>query len=124
MWYDTVMNQPPKRKKPRTTIVDHASIGVYLWQLPNGEYLNDGNGNFLNVQARKGDLAKMAKLRTVATHYGHPDGAPVYYAGARRVTDEEFDIQMQRMIDGLIPDEYDVGAYMDEARFKKQHGDS
>ena len=118
------MNQLPKPKKPRTSIVDHASIGLYLWQLPDGEYLHDGNGNFLNVAARKGDLIKMTKLRQVAAHYGYPDGAPVYYSGARRVTDEEFEIQMQRMIDGLIPDEYDVGAFMDEARFKRQHGDS
>jgi hypothetical protein len=113
-----------KPVKRRTRIIDSASIGLYLWQLPNGEYLSDNEGNFLNVASRKDDLVKMTKLRQVAAHYGYPEGQPVYYSGARRVTDEEFDIQIQRMIAGLIPDEYDVGAYMDEARYRKQHGTS
>jgi hypothetical protein len=109
-------------KRPRATIVDHTIYGIYMWQLPDGGYFHDGEGNFLSIAAVRGDLKKISRLAESAKIYGQPEGRPVFFAGRRKITDEEHGEQLERMKNGLIPDPYDAGAYIDEMKFKDQHG--
>jgi len=102
-------------------VVDHTNHGLYVWQLPDGRYLTDDEGNHLSIASTKYDVKKMNRLATVAAHYGFPDGKPVFLAGHRKVSESEYQHQRERMAAGLLPDEYDFGAVQDELRFKQQH---
>lgn len=106
----------------KVKIVDHVDYGVYIWQLPTGGYLGDEDGNYLSIAARKGDIQRMSKLRQAAANIGFPDGAPVFLAGHRKISDSEYDDQMQRMIAGELPDELDVGALKDEEIQRRNRG--
>jgi hypothetical protein len=109
-------------KNFRMQEVKESSFGVYIWQLSDGRILGDPEGNVLNIPSEEYDLGKMKLLRDAAAHYGYPNGKPRFMAGARRVTDEEYEEQIDRTKRGLTPDVYDAGALMDELAYKEQHG--
>lgn len=94
-------------------------LGLYLWQLPNGKYLGDGDGNFLIIESRHGDLSKMAQISKAARYYGAQGGKPVFVSNARAVSQSEQEDQMERLLDGKTPDPYDLGALRDEVRAAK-----
>ena len=50
---------------------------------------------------------------------GIEGGRPVFLSGHRRVTDEEYEYQRQRLEWGLIPDELDLPAFKEEYKNKK-----
>lgn len=111
-----------KRPKSKISIVDELPYGLYLWQLPNGTWLSDEDGNLLNIPAHQGDIGKMARISEVARVLGF-DGNPVFMPGVRRVSADEYDDQKERMLNGETPDPYDIGALKDELRYRNQHGD-
>lgn len=77
----------------------------------------------MNIPAREGDLNAMAQIRQAAIHYGFPEGEPEFRPGVRRVTDEEYSEQLDRMKQGYIPSETDIGAWADAAKGMAAHGD-
>lgn len=102
--------------------VEEVPYGMYVWRLPDGEVLGDGDGNIMNVFCMKGDRKAIAAITDAARHYGFPEGTPEWWSGKRRITDEELEEQQMRERLGLIPDPLDIGALRDEARSKKAHG--
>jgi len=112
----------PPGRVPTTRVVDHTIYGVYVWQLPSGQYFANDNQDILSIASVKGDIGKMAKLQRAAAYWGQPNGAPVFMAGNRKITQEEFDHQWERQLNGELADEYDFGAILDELRGQKQHG--
>lgn len=103
----------------KLSVVSETNIGLYVWELPEGRYLSDNEGNLLNIPSRRGDIARIAKLCAVAKHYGFPDGNAVFIEGVRRVSDDEHAEQVRRMAAGETPDEYDIGALRDDLRSRK-----
>lgn len=102
-------------KKPKARIVSETNVGIYVWQLPDGNFVADGL-NVLSIDAVRGDIQKMAAIQKAAKAYGYPEGKPVFCEGYRKITDEEFEIQYARMMQGLTPDPLDIGVYQDEMR--------
>ena len=98
--------------------------GLYFWQLPDGHLLKDGEGRMLNIPSVKGDIGQMAKLRQAAAHYGYPEGRPWFYAGVNRATDEEYDEQIDRLNQGLIPSLNDIGAVAAAKKSLELYGDA
>lgn len=96
--------------------------GLYVWKMPNGSFLSDGNGNFMNISAKQHDIEAIAKLRKAAKYYGVEVGEPVFLAGTNRVSDEEYSVQKDRFAQGLIPSETDIGAWLDAERGYRKHG--
>lgn len=84
--------------------------GMYFWRLPDGHLFGDGEGRLLNIPSVKGDIGQMAKIKEAAAHHGRPEGEPWFYAGAGRATDEEYQEQLDRLDEGLIPSLNDFGA--------------
>jgi hypothetical protein len=75
----------------------------------------------------KGDQRKIDILKKTVKDYGVEGGKPTFLSGYRRVTEEEFTYQKQRMEWGLIPDELDIAAFKEEAihlEKAKQRGQS
>lgn len=83
--------------------IRESDIGVYVWQLPNGNILANTEGHILNVPSEFGDLSKMVELQKAAKHYGYPDGKAVFEE-VHRCTEQEYQDQMQELIErGTTP---------------------
>ncbi|QNN99126.1 hypothetical protein SEA_FAUST_23 [Streptomyces phage Faust] len=98
-------------KTTRKQIVEEVPWGVYVWEMPDGRWIGDDEGNFLNIAAMKGDKKRIQQLKDAVRNYGITDGSPFFLSGHRQVSDEEFENQKRRMEFGLIPDELDVAAF-------------
>ena len=98
--------------------------GLYFWQLPDGHLLKDSENRMLNIPSVKGDIGQMAKLRQAAAHYGYPEGRPWFYAGVNRATDEEYQEQLDRLDQGLIPSLNDIGAVAAAKKSLELYGDA
>ena len=106
---------PNQIGKTRVTVVEEpfSNYGIYVWQLRSGKVLTDENGNALSIDSMKGDESRIALLRNEAIWLGFPDGQPLFYANVRKVSDEEYSEQLDRMSQGYIPSETDLGALID-----------
>ena len=86
--------------------------GLYVYKKSSGKWFTDGEGNVLNIEAMRNDVAKIAELKAAAKHYGDEgDGEAVFVPGLTRISDEEHSEQMDRMKSGLIPSMNDLGAW-------------
>ena len=106
-----------------TVIEKNRKDGIYVWKLPNGEVVGDSNGNVMNIPATKYDIDAINKITKAAAYYGYNEGKAEFWAGTRRVSDEEYSEQLDRMKEGQIPSETDIGAWMDAAKGIKRYGD-
>jgi len=103
-----------KLKTTKKQIIEEVPYGIYVWEMPDGRWIGDDEGNFLNIAAMKGDRKRMQILKDTVRSYGITEGQPFYLSGHRQVTDEEYENQKRRMAFGLVPDEYDIPALMEE----------
>lgn len=87
-----------------------SNAGIYVWQLPTGKYFTDDEGNALSIEAMRDDPAKIKELTDAARYYGQSEGKAVFFANVRKISDEEHSEQLDRMKQGLIPSENDLGA--------------
>jgi hypothetical protein len=100
------------KKAPR--VIDEVPYGVYVWEMPDGKWVGDDEGNFLNIASMKGNLKRIAELTAAARSYGITEGGPVFLSGHRQIDDEEYAIQKARLTFGLIPDEHDIPAFRED----------
>lgn len=103
--------------------VEESRFGVYVWEMPDGALVADEDLNWLSIGAEKGDLKRIQAITNAARSYGITEGQPVFLAGRRQVTTEEYEEQIRRAKFGLTPDPYDIGALKDEIQYKKEHPD-
>lgn len=96
--------------------VKETSRGVYLWRMPDGKFVGDGEGHFLMIEAMEGDQQRMRALADEARSLGVDEGTPCFFRGNRIVTDEEYEYQKQRFEWGLTPDPLDVNAIEEDRR--------
>ena len=109
--------------KPKITVIEkQGDDGLYVWKTPDGKIVTDGNGNTMNIPARRGDIEAMLKISKAASYYGFPEGEAVFRAGQRRISDEEYSEQINRMKEGYIPSETDIGAWADAAKGIRKYG--
>jgi hypothetical protein len=110
--------------KTRIQVVNDniTNVGVYVWQKANGKFFTDDDNNVLNIPARKGDQSKIDELTKAAAYYGQPDGKAVFFEGTARITDEEYSVQKDRMAQGYIPSENDLGALIAAKKTQELYG--
>jgi hypothetical protein len=111
-----------KTKRMKITEVEETPYGVYVWQMPSGALVADENGNYLCVNAIKGDIKRIANLRKVAASYGLEEGHPMWMGGHRKIDDEEYAMQKSRLELGLVPDEWDLPALKEDIEEKRKLG--
>lgn len=107
---------PIKRTGAKFVYEDFDRFGVYLWEMPDGRYVGDDEGNFLSISAEYGDLNRISQLAQAARYHGINEGKPRFFPGHRKVTDQEYFEQQQRLEAGLIPDDHDISALVEELR--------
>lgn len=84
--------------------------GVYLWRMPNGSFISDGDGHYLMIESIEGDQERMKALARAARDCGVDEGMPCFFRGNRIVTDEEYEEQKLRLKFGLTPDPLDIAS--------------
>ncbi len=88
-------------------LVIEDNFGVCLWRMPDGSCLGDDDGRFLSMQGLLRDPIVEEKMKKAAVYYLGDEamqGHAVWSPGSRQVTDSEQDDQMERFLDGKIPD--------------------
>jgi len=115
---------PNQIGKTRVSVVEEpfSDYGIYVWQLRSGKMFTDGDGNALSIDSMKGDESRIALLCNEATWLGQPDGQAVFFANVRKVSDEEYSEQIDRMSQGYIPSETDLGALVDAKKTLDLYG--
>lgn len=105
-------------KRVNQSVVEETILGIYVWEMPDGRWIGDDEGNFLSVTSKKGNREKIRMLADAVRHYGITEGKPKFLSGRRKIDDEEFEYQQQRLKWGLVPDPLDVGVYKDSLKGK------
>ena len=100
-------------RNKKTTVIEESSLGIYVWEMPNGKWIGDDDGNYLSVTSKKGNRSKIDALAREVRSYGIYEGAPLFLSARRKIDDEEFEEQQQRLRWGLPPDKLDIGIYKD-----------
>lgn len=96
---DNVDNTP----KHDLHVVRDSNVGVYMWMLPNGNFLANKEGLPLNVgPAIEGDIRAIIELNNAAKYWGFPDGEAVFIE-AHRCTEEEYQEQVADLNAGKLP---------------------
>jgi hypothetical protein len=115
---------PNQIGKTKISLIEEpfSDYGIYVWQLRSGKVLTDDSGNALSIDSMRGDESRVALLRNEARWLGFPDGQPLFYANVRKVSDEEYSEQIDRMGQGYIPSETDLGALIDAKKTFNQFG--
>ena len=95
---------------------EETTLGIYVWAMPDGRWIGDDDGNFLSITSKKGNKSKIDALAREVRSFGIYEGGPQFLSGRRKIDDEEFKYQKQRLDWGLVPDPYDIGNYKDEMK--------
>ena len=103
-------------KNIKSSIVEETRLGVYVWEMPDGRWVGDDNGNYLSVTAFKNDQGKINAITEVVKSYGIHTGSAKFLSGQRKINDEEYEEQKQRLAWGLVPDPLDIGEYKDSLK--------
>jgi hypothetical protein len=105
-------------KTTNKQVVEEVAYGMYVWELPDGEVLGDGEGNIMNcfVWERKDRPAAARAIAEAARGYGFPEGKAVWWSGKRQIDDEELEHQVDRAKAGLTPDPLDLAAIREDER--------
>ena len=103
-------------KKMSHRVVEESPLGIYVWEMPDGRWIGDDDGNFLSVTAKKGNRSLIDALAREVRSYGIYEGGPKFLSARRKINDEEFAEQKQRLEWGLVPDPFDIGNYKDEIK--------
>ena len=95
---------------------EESTLGIYVWEMPDGRWIGDDDGNFLSVTSKKGNRSNIDALAREVRSFGIYEGGPKFLSARRKIDDEEFEQQKQRLNWGLVPDPYDIGNYKDEMK--------
>lgn len=106
-------------KKARTRVVEETDIGVYIWEMPDGSWVADEDGNWMLISAKKGDIRRISQISDAAKYYGVEEGRAVFLPGHRAVSEEEYQGQKARFELGLVPDAQDSYSQIDDMRNAK-----
>lgn len=103
-------------KRVNQQVVEETNLGIYVWEMPDGRWIGDDDGNFLSITSKKGNKQRMKLLADAVSGYGIYEGQPKFLSGRRKIDDEEFEYQQQRLKWGLTPDPLDIGVYKDSLK--------
>jgi hypothetical protein len=107
-------------RKPNISVVEETDLGVYVWRMPDGRWIGDDDGNFLSIAAQKGDLRRVNELAAAVRQFGIEEGAAYFLPGRRKINDEEYEEQRDRLMNGYVPDQYDIPALIEEMKQRER----
>jgi hypothetical protein len=120
---DKIMKGQIGKTKVQVIEEPFSNAGIYVWQLPSGKFFTDDEGNALSIESMKDDPSKIKELSDAARYNGQPEGKAVFFPNVRKISDEEYSEQKDRMMQGLIPSNNDLGALIAAKNTLEMHGD-
>jgi hypothetical protein len=103
-------------KRVNEQVIEETNLGIYVWEMPDGRWIGDDDGNYLSVTSKKDNKQRIKLLADAVSSYGIYEGQPKFLSGRRKIDDEEFEYQQQRLKWGLTPDPLDIGVYKDSLK--------
>ncbi len=100
-----------------------SNFGTYVWIKPNGKPFMDSDKNVLSIEGMRDDKSKISQLSDAAKYWGQPEGRAVFYPNMKKISDEEYSEQKDRMNQGLIPSMNDLGAVIAAKKTLELYGD-
>jgi hypothetical protein len=96
--------------QPKRTIDDvDMKWGICLWQLPDGTYIQNSDGDYLSAgPAKIGNPTAEKNIKAAARSCGITQGKPFWLPGFRKISDYEWADQMERLMEGKIADPADL----------------
>jgi len=86
-------------------LLNQRVFGVCAWRLPNGELLMDADRNILSAEGFVGDSILEQQVAEAAAYWSdNAGGKPYWIEGAHKISSNEEADQMERLVDGRIPD--------------------
>jgi hypothetical protein len=119
---DTIMKGQIGKTKIQVIEEPFSNAGIYVWKLPSGKFFTDGEGNALSIESMRNDPAKIKELTEAAAYYGQPEGSAEFFPNVRKISDEEYSEQVDRMAQGFIPSENDLGALIAAKKTLEMYG--
>ena len=95
---------------------EESTLGIYVWEMPDGRWIGDDEGNYLSVTSKKNNKSRIEALAKEVRSFGIYEGQPKFLSARRKINDEEFEEQKARLKWGLVPDPLDIGNYKDELK--------
>ncbi len=92
----------------RATPVIEDDFGVCLWQMPDGAVLGDEEGRFLSMAGQLNCPIVESKMKKSAIYWLGEEallGKPMWMPGSRKISDSEYEDQMENLLSGKTPDE-------------------
>jgi len=77
---------------------------------------------YLSITSKKGNRSRIDALAREVRTFGIYEGGPKFLSARRKITDEEYAEQEQRLKWGLVPDPLDIGNYKDEIKNLRAEG--
>jgi hypothetical protein len=99
-----------------------SNFGTYVWYKANGKPFTDGSGSVLSIEGMKDDKARIKQLSEAAAHYGEAEGRAMFFPNTRKISDEQYSEQMDRLKQGYIPSENDLGALIAAKKTIDEYG--
>ena len=65
-------------KRVNQSVVEDTILGIYVWEMPDGRWIGDDDGNFLSVTSKKGNRQRMNLLADAVRSYGIYEGQPKF----------------------------------------------
>jgi hypothetical protein len=96
-------------KNLSASVEQETEYGVYVWEMPTGQYLGDGGGRFLSIDSRQNDIKRMTQLANEVKSFGVTEGSIHFLADRYKVTDGEWESMMERLDNEQMPDPADPG---------------
>lgn len=103
--------------KPKR-VIDEPDLktGVCVWRFPDGTYLQNDGGDYLVAgPAMLHDKVVEKKMTLAAKSCGATTGSPFWLPGFRKISQSEWEDQMERLQEGKIPDAADIYRQSGEA---------
>lgn len=95
--------------KSRMEEEEDRGFGIFVWQKTDGSFVKNSEGEYLCVgPVAKNNQEAVLNLAAAAATCGFPTGKAVYMNGFRKITQSEWEDQMERLMDGKIPDAADL----------------
>lgn len=105
----------PKEMQPRTR-------WICMWKDENNKLVvNEEMDYFCAESFIKGDKRVERNMKDAVRSFGVMGGRPVWQEG-RKITKTEWEVQMERMLDGEIPDEREAHYVELEEEYLNEHG--
>jgi hypothetical protein len=95
----------------KRTIIPESKFGVYVWEMPDGRVVANEQGDYFNIPAKFGDQKRIAQMRDAVKDFGITTGKVKFMSGRRRVSESEYEDQLERLLDNKVADPYDPGQF-------------